>query len=240
MERGLTHGAYHAPSVRRTLAFAPLALLALAASGCGGSGGTDKPPGKPKPTASVNTFPAAKGKTLDSLRAGLPEGPILAPSTTSSLEVGRNRVGFALFTPDKKFVTNAAVALYTTRHDGTGARGPYVARLESLKVKPQFESQTTASDPSSAKSVYVADVPIPRAGKTVITGVARLGGRMVRTSGFELRVPHHPTGGPPHVGQKPPPIPTPPLSSLARDPRQIHTRVPPAPDLLQDDHAKGV
>ena len=36
----------------------------------------------------------------------------------------------------------------------------------------------------------------------MITGVARLGGRMVRTSGFELRVPDHPTGGPPDVGQK--------------------------------------
>src|SRR5256885_12582931 len=108
MERGLTHGAYHAPSVRRTLAFAPLALLALAAAGCGGSGGTDKPPGKPKPTASVNTFPAAKGKTLDSLPAGLPQGPILPPSPTSSLQVGRNPVRLALFTPRKKFLTKAA------------------------------------------------------------------------------------------------------------------------------------
>src|SRR5881296_1470301 len=103
-------GSYHAPSVRRLLAFTPLAMLAAASSvaGCGGSGGSDKAPPQPKPTASASTFPAAKGKTLDALRAGLPEGPILAPSTTSSLEVGRNRVGFALFTPDKKFVTDAA------------------------------------------------------------------------------------------------------------------------------------
>jgi len=225
--------------VRRPLAFAPLALIAVAAAGCGGSS-SDKPPAQPKATASKSAFPAAKGKTVDTLRAGLPEGPILAPSTTSSLEVGRNRVGFALFTPDKKFVTDAAVALYTTRHDGTGVRGPYVARLESLKVKPQFESQTTASDPAAAKSVYVADVPIPRAGKTVVTGVARIGGRMVRTSGFELRIPAHPRGGPPDFGQRPPVIHTPTLSSVAGDARKIDTRVPPAPDLLKDDYAKVV
>ncbi len=225
--------------MRRPLAFAPLALIAVAAAGCGGSS-SDKPPAQPKATASKSAFPAAKGKTVDTLRAGLPEGPILAPSTTSSLEVGRNRVGFALFTPDKKFVTDAAVALYTTRHDGTGVRGPYVARLESLKVKPQFESQTTASDPAAAKSVYVADVPIPRAGKTVVTGVARIGGRMVRTSGFELRIPAHPRGGPPDFGQRPPVIHTPTLSSVAGDARKIDTRVPPAPDLLKDDYAKVV
>ena len=225
--------------MRRPLAFAPLALIAVAAAGCGGSS-SDKPPAQPKATASKSAFPAAKGKTVDTLRAGLPEGPILAPSTTSSLEVGRNRVGFALFTPDKKFVTDAAVALYTTRHDGTGVRGPYVARLESLKVKPQFESQTTASDPAAAKSVYVADVPIPRAGKTVVTGVARIGGRMVRTSGFELRIPAHPRGGPPDFGQRPPVIHTPTLSSVAGDARKIDTRVPPAPDLLKADYAKVV
>src|SRR3954466_14523426 len=203
-----------------------MALFAVAVAGCGGSG-SDSPPVQPKPTASISSFPAAKGKTLDSLRAGLPEGPILAPSTTTSLGVGSNRVGFALFTPDRKFVTNAAVALYTTRHDGSDVRGPYVARFESMKVKSQFQSKTTASDPSSATSVYVADVPIPRAGRTVITGVARVNGKMVRTSGFELKIPAHPKGGPPDVGDKPPRINTPTLVSVGGDASKIDTRVPP-------------
>src|SRR3954471_14201903 len=215
--------------VPRPLSLAPVAVIALAVAGCGGGGGgSDKAPTQPKPTASTTSFPSAEGKTLDTLRAGLPEGPILAPSTTSSLEKGSNRVGFALFTPDRKFVTDAAVALYTTKHDGSDVRGPYVARLESLKVKPQYESKTTASDPSSARSVYVADVPIPRAGKTVITGVARVNGKMVRTTGFELKIPAHPQGGPPDVGDKPPTINTPTLASVAGDARKIDTRVPPA------------
>src|SRR3954451_4009758 len=194
--------------VPRRLYLAPVAVIALAVAGCGsGGGGSDKAPTQPKPTASTTSFPSAAGKTLDTLRAGLPEGPILAPSTTSSLEKGSNRVGFALFTPDRKFVTDAAVALYTTKHDGSDVRGPYVARLESLKVKPQYESKTTASDPAAARSVYVADVPIDRAGRTVVTGVARVTGKMVRTSGFELKIPAHPSG-PPNVGDKPPVIHT--------------------------------
>src|SRR5919198_1165869 len=114
----------------RSLFLAPAALVAVTAIGCGGGGGkSGKPPAKPKPTASATSFPSAKGNT---------------------------RVGFALFTPDRKFVTDAAVALYTTRHDGSDVRGPYVARLESLKVKPQFESKTTANDPDAASAVYVA------------------------------------------------------------------------------------
>src|SRR3954468_8658004 len=231
-----------APTVRRVsrpLTVAPVALIALAVAGCGSSG-SDTPPAQPRPTASISSFPDAKGKTLDSLRAGLPEGPIMAPSTTTSLGVGRNRVGFALFTPDRKFVTDAAVALYTTRHDGSDVKGPYVARLESLKVKPQYQSKTTASDPSSAKSVYVADVPIDHAGRTIVTGVARLKGKMARTSGFEVKIPAHQTGGPPNIGDKPPAIHTPTLDSVAGDAAKISTRVPPATDLLKDDYAKVV
>src|SRR3954471_1486178 len=226
--------------VRRSLALAPAALAVVVAGCGGGSSKTDAPPPQPPPSAKVTSFPSPNGKTLDTLRQGLPEGPILAPSTTSSLEKGNNRVGFALFTSDRKFVTNAPVALYTTKHDGSDVRGPYVARYESLKVKPQYESKTTANDPSAATSVYVANVPIPRAGRTVITGVARINGKMVRTSGFELKIPAHPQGGPPDVGERRPPINTPTLSSVAGDASKIDTRVPPATDLLKDNYADVV
>jgi hypothetical protein len=228
--------------VRRSLMLLPLGLAA-AALGCGSSSNSssdtsaDTAPAQPPPTASATSFPKAKGKTLDSLRAGLPEGPILAPSTTSSIEVGHNRIGFALFTADRKQITDAQVALYTTNHDGTGVKGPYVARYESLKVKPQYESKTTANDPSGAKAVYVSEVPIPKSGQRVVTGVARINGRMVRTTGFEISIPKHITGGPPDVGQRPPIIHTPTLASVAGNASKIDTRIPPAPDLLKTDYA---
>jgi hypothetical protein len=215
--------------------------LTVVAAGCGSSGDSSStPPPQPPPTAKVSSFPSAKGKTLDSLRAGLPEGPILAPSTTSSIEVGKNRMGFALFTADRKQILDAQVALYTTNHDGTGVKGPFVARYETLKVKPQYESKTTANDPDGAKAVYVADVPIPKAGQRVVTGVARVNGRMVRTTGFEISIPKKVTGGPPDVGQSPPIIHTKTLDDVAGDASKISTRQPPADDLLKTDYAKAV
>ena len=223
----------------RRLILVPLGLAALAA-GCGSSdSSSSKPPPQPAPTASASVFPSPKGKTLDTLRAGLPEGPILAPSTTSWLEVGSNRLGFALFRKDRSQILNADVALYTTAHDGTDVRGPYVARFESLKVEPQYQSKTTANDPDGAKGVYVATVPIPQAGRRVVTGVARINGHMVRTSGFELDVPAHPEGAP-DVGAKPPMIHTPTLASVAGNASKIDTRVPPAEDLLKNDYASVV
>src|SRR4051812_876055 len=188
--------------VRRSLAV----LTLLAVAGCGSSHDGSEPAktaakAAAAPAATAAAFPSAKGKTLETLRAGLPEGPVLAPSTTASLQVGRNRVAFALFTVDKKQITDAQVAVYTTNHDGSGAKGPYVARFESMEVKPQFQSRTTASDPDAAKGVYVAEVPIPRAGRQVITGVAKIDGKLVQTSGFELPIP--PAGSnsrPPDVG----------------------------------------
>jgi hypothetical protein len=89
---------------------------------------------------------------------------------------GRNRFGFALFDTRRKQITGAAVAIYTARNDGSGLRGPYVARSESLAVKPQFQSKTTATDPDAAKAVYVADVPFKANGKRIVIGLARLDG----------------------------------------------------------------
>src|SRR3954464_3646764 len=191
------------PPVPRPLSLVFLGLAVLVA-GCRSSAPRSSPPPEPAPTGKASSFPTAQGKTLDTLRAGLPEGPILAPSTTSSIEKGKKRTGFALFPTDRKQILNAQVALYTTNHDGSGVKGPYVARYESLKVKPQYESKTTANDPTGAKAVYVADVPIPKAGQRVVTGVARVNGRMVRTTGFEISIPKKVTGGPPDVGQSPP------------------------------------
>ena len=199
---------------------------------------TARAPPTPQPSARAEDFPAAKGKTLMTLREGLPKGPILAPTTAASLHVGENRVAFALRDRADKLLSGADVALYTTDHDGGNVRGPYLAHTESLKVKPQFESRNTAQDPEAAKTIYVADVPIPRWGKRVITGVARLDGRLVATSGFELTVPRKGQKGlPPEVGDKAIDVHTPTITSVGGDAAKISTRVPPAEPMLQTDFA---
>src|SRR4051794_21818388 len=175
--------------VRRLLPLSAPLLLAVVAAGCGSSDSGSATKNAPPP-ASPAQFPQAAGKTPTTLRGSLPDGVVLAPSTPTSLQVGdHNRLGFALFTADRKQIPNAQVAVYTTDHDGTNVKGPYVAKWESLAVKSQFLSQTTANDPDAAKAVYVADVPVSSPGKRVFAGIAKVNGQLRQTTGFEVPVP---------------------------------------------------
>jgi hypothetical protein len=234
------------PSVTRSAPRLLVVLLALAVpaalvAGCGGSdsgGGSNSTPAQPQPTATAEDFPSASGRTLPDIVNNMPSGPNLAPSV-SILEKGSNRVGFALFDNAGKQLSGADVALYIGATDGSSARGPFVARAESLKVSPQFESKQTATDPDAARGVYVADVPFRKNGKYAVLGVVKLDGRTVATSPIAVQV-----GGkkvvPPGVGDKAPVIHTLTPADVAGDVSKIDTRIPPAPSLLKDDFADVV
>jgi hypothetical protein len=207
-------------------------------AGCGGSGGSNTPPPQPQPSGKPTDFPSATGRTLNDLAAMAQgtKGPVFAPSV-SVLQKGTNRYGFALYDTARKQITGAQVAIYTARSDGSDVRGPFVARSESLAVKPQFESQTTASDPDAAKWVYVADVPFRHTGKQVVIAIAKLDGRLLLTNPFSVKVLKGTGNGPPGVGEKAIKVHTLTLSQVGGDASQIDTRRPAAKDLLQDDLA---
>jgi hypothetical protein len=211
-------------------------LAAAVAAGCGGSNNDDSPPPQPEPTGQPADFPTANDKSFNDL-ASMAEGkgPVLAPSV-SVLHKGRNRFGFALFDAGRKQITGVQVALYTARSDGSGVHGPYVARSEPLAVKPQFQSQTTASDPDAAKSVYVADVPFKRKGKQAVIAIAKLDGRLLVTNGYGVDV-TKPGSGPPNVGDRAVKVHTQTLTDVGGDGAQLDTRRPVAKDLLQEDLA---
>ena len=216
-----------------------VALLAAGTlvTGCGGSHKPDRPPSQPEPTGQPADFPSASGKTLNDLASTADgQGPVLAPSV-SLLHKGVNRYGFALFDTARKQITGAEVALYTARADGSGVRGPYVARSESLAVKPQFQSQTVAQDPDAAKSVYVADVPFKRNGKQAVVAIAKLDGRLLVTNGFSVNVTPASSGGPPGAGAKAIKVHTQTLTDVGGDAAALDTRRPFAKDLLQTDLA---
>jgi hypothetical protein len=114
--------------------------------------------------AKPEDFPKPGGKTIAELsRKYGSGGPVLAPSV-SQLEPGNNRFGFGLFDRARAQITDVPVALYAAPAGGGPARGPFLARYESLKVAPQFQSRTVASDPDAARSVYVADLRLKRPG----------------------------------------------------------------------------
>jgi hypothetical protein len=208
------------------------------ASGCGSSNTSTTAPPQPKPTAQPADFPQPGGGSVNALaQMADGQGPVLAPSV-SVLQKGTNRYGFALFDTARKQITGAEVAVYTFHLDGSGVRGPYVARAESLAVKPQFQSQTTAADANAAKSVYVADVPFARTGKQAVIAIAKLDGRLLVTNPYGVNVISGTrTAGPPVVGERAVKVHTRTLADVAGDASQIDTRRPPAKDLLQVDLA---
>lgn len=224
------------PAAHRTALFACVVLAVTGmAGGCGGDQGTDTPAAAPTPTATPQDFPSVAGRSLADLQEMLPEGPVLSPTVTV-LEKGRNRVGFGLFDTARKQLGGADVAVYVSRSDGTELRGPVIARAESLEVGPQFRSRQTASDLDSANHVYVADLTFPDRGTWAVTAVARLDGRLVRTSPSGMKVGSR-GARPPAVGDHAPRIHTPTPADVGGDLSEIDTRLPPLRSLHDTDVA---
>ena len=226
--------------MRRPLSTGLVALLVAAlAAACGGGDDASAPSPQPESTARPADFPRARGKTLDDLKAESGRSLVFTPTTVMALRKGMNRYGFALYDVAGKQVTGAQVAVYTARADGTGLRGPYIARSESLTVSGPFRSHTTAADANSAKAVYVAAVPFHHWGRQIVAAMAKLDGRLTMASPFTADVERRPNG-PPGVGDRAIAVHTRTLADVGGDASQIDTRIPPATDLLKTDLADVV
>lgn len=213
-------------SIRRATA-AVLLACALVAGGCGGGDGEDQATDPPR-DARPDQFPSAKGKTLAQLRKELPEGgPVLAPSV-SQFTVGENRLGFGLFTTARAQIADAQAVVYVAPVGGGEAQGPFVAHYESLAVKPQFHSKTTAVDPDAAKSVYVADVPFERPGRYELLGMALLDDRLVAATSATPQITVVRKDIVPGPGDPAPRIHTPTETDVGGNLAEIDTRDPPS------------
>jgi hypothetical protein len=205
------------------------ALLACALlAGCGGddSSSGDQAP----PAAKAADFPKPGGKSLQELLSDVgASGPVLAPSGLE-LRTGTHRFGFALFNRSREQITDASVAVYAAPAGGGPAKGPYLARYESIAVKPQFQSRQTASDPDSARSIYTTEIPFDKPGTYELLGLARVGGKLVAatTPGGGVAVKSE-SGDPiPALGTRPPRIHTPTEAEVGGDLAAIDTRLPPS------------
>lgn len=203
-------------------------MLAAAAgvviSACGGGGSSSSSSaGMPAPKVPpVTAFPKVRGRTMAQLAGTLPSGPVLAPTGGLFLP-GRDRFGFGLFDRSRKQITDAPAAIYVASSPGARAAGPYVARWESLAVKRPYLSQTVATDPDSAKTLYAADVPFRHAGKYLVLGVFRLDNRLVG-AGTTIEVAKR--SPIPNVGDPAPKMTTPTVASVGGDIAKIDTRQP--------------
>jgi hypothetical protein len=202
--------------------------LALGACGSGGSGDSSSPAqaaSQPAPPASE--FPAAGGKTLDQILSSshAQHSNLVVSPTGSVFEPGENRFGFGVFTSSRQQIADAQVAIYAAPSGGGKATGPYPASVESLAVSPQFESQTTKTDPDAAHDVYVTHLNLDRAGNWDMIAMIKQGNGYSATLMPTLHV-----GGLdkiPAVGQRPPAIHTPTAADVHGDLSKIDTRTPP-------------
>jgi hypothetical protein len=210
-----------------------LAAGALLLAACGGDDEPAAPPPEPA-AARPADFPAAVGKDRQDLTRGLTQGPEFAPST-SVLTMGDNRFGFALFDAARKQVEASAVAIYTSRKDGSDLQGPFTARRESFAVKAPYRSAQAASDLANGDTFYVANLKFSTAGNRVLTALARMDGRLVAAGGFELPV--RDGGGPPNIGEKAIEMHTLTPADVGGDLEKLTTRLPPDKEMVSTDLA---
>lgn len=216
-----------------------VAAVALSSCGSGDDGGTA--PAPPEPAAARPAdFPAAKGRTLAQLTAGLKAGAILNPSSFNSQKVGAgNRLGFAIVDRANKQLDVSEVAVYTAKPDGTELHGPFVARKESLDVETAYRSAQTASDLANGKTFYVARPAFASAGPHLAVGLVRLDGRLV-VADPPTAMPVGAKNGPPDVGDQAIRIHTLTGADVGGVLSKISTRVPPPAEMLNTDFADVV
>jgi hypothetical protein len=217
------------PTLAAALAAALLLAGAIGLVACGSddeSGGESTGAAVPAETVVSRSedFPRPSGRSLRGVTGKLRQGPVLAPSV-KVLEPGTNRFAFGLFDRGNRQIGGLEVALYVARGVDETAHGPYAARYEPIEVEGRYRSRTTAEDPESAKSIYVARLPFGSPGPYLVSAVVKFGTEQVATSPAQVRVVDDPEL--PSIGERAVRVHTPTVESVAGDVEKIETRIPP-------------
>jgi hypothetical protein len=199
------------------------AALLVVLSGCGGSSEGE---GTERAAPSASEFPASNGRPLAAIARGAAKSDLVVSPAGRVVDVGTNRLAFGVFDLGGEQVNDADIALYFASGLKGKARGPFPARVDSLKTPAAFRAKTTADDPGAATSVYVVDgVNVDRAGELTMLALIRDGGEL-----HAARLPSVVVGqfkGVPDVGDPAPEIHTPTADDVGGDLSEIDTRVPP-------------
>jgi hypothetical protein len=231
--RGIINGMQRTHSVLLTT----LTAAALAVAGCGSS--TSSSSSQSTPSASTATlppavdelasalhprfaeFPAAGGRTLEQLAAGVKSTAQLG-AATGTFTPGTRRLAFALNTRTGAFVY-APTAIYIAPTATAPAQGPFLAPADPMSVAPRYRSRQNAG-PGGIQAIYAADLPVPRKGTYLVLAVTRTLAGLVGSPG-EIAVAG--SSAIPDVGQRPPAIATDTPASVHGDTALLTTRLPP-------------
>ena len=215
----------------------PLAagLLAVAIAGCGGGGdGSSTPAPSSAATPKPEDFPKGAALNFSDLQSKYPAQLSLGIGA-SVMRQGENRVPFVVLDKGARPVLNAPVALYTVKTDGTHVRGPFLAKETKFDVKPSYLAKTSASDSSTAKVFYTAELPFKGKPPQGVFALVRMDGRLVAASPSPLGVKSQ-EAPPPDVGDKAVPMHTETVAD-GKKLSYLTTRVPPDKDMVSTDFA---
>jgi hypothetical protein len=217
----------------------PLAagVLAVALGGCGSDdGATSTPtPSEGSSAAKPEDFPKGANLSFQDVQNRYPAQLSLGIGA-SVMRQGTNRVPFVVLDKGARPISNAEVALYTVKTDGSDVRGPFVAREQAFDLSKKFTSQTTGADTTIAKSFYAADVAFKGRPPLGVFALVRMDGRLVAASPSPLGARGNQAGSPPDVGDPAVRVHTQTVHDV-KDVSQLTTRKPPNTDMLQDDLA---
>ena len=216
--------------------FAAICAIAAIGStiGCGASGQPETERSAPAPSE----FPPAGGRTLGALADLGEESNLVVSPAGMVADPGLNRLAFGVFELTGEQVDDADIALYFAEGREARARGPFPARVDSLRTPLAYRGQTTASDPSAATSVYVVEgVPVKRPGELAVLALIRGDGELRATRLPSLVVGKFPAV--PDIGELAPRIHTPTAEEVGGDLSQIDTRLPPD-SMHQVDYADAL
>lgn len=203
----------HSRQLMTILALVAAALIA----GCGAS--DDATSGETAPPASE--FPSPEGQSITEFAesVGKTNDVVVSPAG-QTYEIGKNRFGFGVFNPDASEINDAQIAIYAARGSGP-AEGPFPARIESLKTKPAFASETAEAEPVTV--AYVTDLKFDKPGEWRLAAVIKQGDGQVASLLPSIEVGAYPEI--PDVGEAPPKIHTPTVDDVGNI-SETDTRIP--------------
>ena len=116
-----------------------VAFAAALLAGCGSGSGKNDTSAKAPQVAGPQSFPSARGKSIEQIAHGLGPGPVLAPAI-SITTVGDNRFTFGLFDRARRQISGAPVALYVAPVGSSQTYGPIPAAGYTLSVAATFDA----------------------------------------------------------------------------------------------------
>ncbi len=204
---------------------AAAALAALTGLGCGSSS-DDGPTMTEAAAPSAKDFPAVNSRTLEELAGQeATEGDLVVSPAGQVFREGENRVGFGVFSIDRKPILDADVALYVAKPNQP-ALGPFPAAVEPLNVSAAFQSKGTSTDPDAAEVVYASDVDLDSKGEWRMLALIREGDEFTYSVAPSAVVGQF--DNVPAAGEKAPVISTPTAEDVGGDLTKIDTRQPPS------------